>query len=358
MLKDFFLNVTTLVTFISIFQQIFKDTEFDKKSPLVLNLIIGLYYGVLAILLMTFSININNVIIDFRYIPIILAAIFQGLFASFLVSMIIALFRIFYFGVSEIAIMAIIGTTLIGIGCGLISKFKITYIKKWIYCTVCTLVICTIGFSIALKDLYIIKKVMLAFWTCFVLVTVLVYKYVTYLSEITEINKRIKKEYSKDYLTGLNNVRNFDKLYNITLQDAMERNEQLSILIIDIDFFKKVNDTYGHQSGDAVLKELANLLTKTCRNFDIISRNGGEEFSILLLDCPSSKAYKIGERVRQAVEKHKFKLLDGRYINVTVSIGIATFPDNTLNKEILIKLADEALYKAKKAGRNKVCIIE
>lgn len=358
MLKDFFLNVTTLITFISLFQQIFKDTEFDKKSPLVLNFIVGLYYGLLAILLMTFSININNVIIDFRYIPIILAAISQGLFASFLVSIIIALFRIFYFGFSEIAITAIIVAALLGIGCGLIAKMKTSYRKKWICCSGITLVILTIGVSTLLKDFNILMNVVLAYWACFILVSIFLYKYVTYLNEITELNKRIKKEYFKDYLTGLNNVRSFDKFYNISIKDAVEKNEQLSILAIDIDFFKKVNDTYGHQSGDLVLKELSKLLSESCRSFDIISRNGGEEFSVLLLDCPSSKALKIGERIRETVENHKFILLDGSYINVTVSIGIATFPDNTINKEILIKLADEALYKAKKTGRNKVCVIE
>ncbi|MHC1682681.1 MAG: diguanylate cyclase [Clostridiaceae bacterium] len=357
MVKEFFLNVTTLITFISLFYQMFGDKDYDGKSSFKLKVIVGFYYGFLSILLMVFSISFsNNVIVDLRYVPIVITSVFQGFISTFIVGLIISIFRILYFGATETAIIVSIFSLIIGIGCGIISKVKTTQRMLWIYCVAYTLINISIGFTFIFKDLIVLRNFLLSYWSMYVLTTIFVYKYVKYLSGISELNKRIKQEYSKDFLTGLNNVRTFDTLYNNAIENAMERNEQLSVLMIDIDFFKKINDTYGHQTGDEVLKELAEVLKKTCRPFDIVSRNGGEEFSILLIDCAASKAYEIGERVRRAVEGHKFSLLNGSFINITISIGIAEFPDNTKDRENLIKLADEALYEAKKSGRNKVCI--
>lgn len=357
MVKELFLNITTLITFISIFYQVFGDKDYNGKSKVLLNVAVGLYYGFLSILLMIFSIHAsNNVLIDLRYVPIVITSVFQGFLSTFIVGAIIASFRVLYFGATETAIIVSIFSVIIGTGCGIISNIKTTKRRLWVYCVGYTLIAISIGFTFILKDLMVLANFLLSYWCMFVISTIFVYKYVKYLNSISELNKRIKKEYSKDYLTGLNNVRTFDTLYNNTIENAIEKNEQLSILMIDIDFFKKINDTYGHQAGDEVLKELAEVLTNTCRPFDIVSRNGGEEFSILLIDCSSSKAYEIGERVRKAVEGHKFSIFNDRFINITISIGIAEFPNNTTDKENLIKLADEALYVAKKTGRNKVYI--
>lgn len=125
--------------------------------------------------------------------------------------------------------------------------------------------------------------------------------------------------------------------------------------MIDIDFFKKVNDTYGHAEGDAVLRELGKILLKSCRSYDIVSRNGGEEFTILLLDCPEIQALQIAERVRYSVETHPFIMTNETQINITVSIGVSSYPEATNKIEKLLELADETLYIAKRTGRNKVC---
>jgi diguanylate cyclase len=125
--------------------------------------------------------------------------------------------------------------------------------------------------------------------------------------------------------------------------------------MLDIDHFKKINDQYGHTAGDEILKQLTELLHSTCRIFDIISRNGGEEFSVILQDTPLSHAKEVAERIRIAVESFDFKI-DNQIINLTISIGCSSYPENTQNPDELISLADKALYQAKESGRNKVIV--
>ncbi|HEY9161074.1 MAG TPA: GGDEF domain-containing protein [Methylomusa anaerophila] len=164
----------------------------------------------------------------------------------------------------------------------------------------------------------------------------------------------MKDDAKKDFLTGLNNVRQFDTLLNKAINEANERNENLSFLFIDVDFFKKVNDTYGHTEGDLVLKQLGDIIKNTCRSFDIVSRNGGEEFSAILLDCPLDRAVKVAERVRNNIEHHGFILSTGQEIKMTVSIGVSSYPEDTLDADKLVEYSDIALYNAKREGRNNV----
>ncbi|URS74460.1 GGDEF domain-containing protein [Clostridium autoethanogenum DSM 10061] len=103
-----------------------------------------------------------------------------------------------------------------------------------------------------------------------------------------------------------------------------------------------------------MLKQIALILKTVCRSFDIISRNGGEEFSILLIDCPNRQAIEIGEQIRKAIEKHEFILSTGKKISISVSIGVTTYPDIVNNVKQIIESADIALYEAKHTGRNKV----
>ncbi|WP_406540839.1 GGDEF domain-containing protein [Clostridium ljungdahlii] len=130
----------------------------------------------------------------------------------------------------------------------------------------------------------------------------------------------------------------------------------MSLIFLDIDYFKEINDKYGHGSGDIVLKNLANILTNTCRAFDIISRNGGEEFSVLLLNCPTADAIQVAERIRQNVEAYSFHISNKTTIHITISIGVSTYPSLTNNIDNLLSDADTALYKAKNEGRNKIIL--
>jgi diguanylate cyclase len=189
-----------------------------------------------------------------------------------------------------------------------------------------------------------------------IFVSFVAYRYVNYSLTTNTLFRKLKSESAKDYLTGLNNVRSFDQRFNEAMDNANEKNEQVSLLMIDIDFFKKVNDTYGHHEGDIVLIELGNILTKNSRSFDMVSRNGGEEFTVILLDCHINQALNIAERIRAAVEKAEFILPDRTSIKITVSIGVANYPESAQQREYLLELADLALYQAKRTGRNKVVL--
>ena len=122
--------------------------------------------------------------------------------------------------------------------------------------------------------------------------------------------------------------------------------------------FPLSNIPFGGDRQKHPLKNLAIILRNTCRGFDIISRNGGEEFSVLLLDCSDTHAVRIAERIRNNVETNKFYISDKVNISVTISIGVTTYPDITDNIDNLIRTADIALYDAKRSDRNKVCMYD
>ncbi len=157
-----------------------------------------------------------------------------------------------------------------------------------------------------------------------------------------------------DGLTGLYNHKHFQERMNDEFQRLQRMPQPLSMMLIDIDFFKKINDTYGHPAGDGVLRKLAQMLRKTLRGIDIIARYGGEEFATVIVGTDLSGAVKMAERLRTSVMNTPFPVDEG-IINITLSIGLATFPQDGGKKEVLISRADQALYYAKENGRNRVC---
>ncbi len=159
----------------------------------------------------------------------------------------------------------------------------------------------------------------------------------------------------KDSLTGLYLRRCLMDRFPEELSRQLRAKRDLSLLMIDLDEFKKYNDEFGHTAGDIVLKTVGQLLKKTFRDAgDLVCRYGGEEFCVLLPDYPKEKAVHLAEAFRKKVERQAITLRR-QDTKVTVSIGVATFPQDARLKEELIAKADEALYKAKKTGRNKVC---
>jgi diguanylate cyclase len=128
--------------------------------------------------------------------------------------------------------------------------------------------------------------------------------------------------------------------------------------MVDIDHFKKVNDTFGHTEGDQVLIKIASLLKNSIRKKDTVARYGGEEFILMLPEAGVAEAYRIAERIRRLVESTLFDLGKAR-LNLTVSLGISNFPQHgARSKEELVQMADQALYEAKRGGRNQVSIYE
>jgi diguanylate cyclase (GGDEF)-like protein len=166
---------------------------------------------------------------------------------------------------------------------------------------------------------------------------------------------------SSDELTGLINRRGYYQRFESELERARRHQTPLCVALVDVDHFKKFNDTYGHLSGDLILKALAELFTKNVRRSDVVCRFGGEEFAILLPDTSLKAAVDLMERIRQSVEQMELRGINGEVLHVTISSGLAlvdTRPrDGAHRSEIseALALADEQLYIAKEQGRNRVC---
>lgn len=157
-----------------------------------------------------------------------------------------------------------------------------------------------------------------------------------------------------DRLTGLHNYGYFMERLEEERQRADRFGSKLSLIMLDIDHFKPYNDKFGHQKGNALLKKVANILTRQVRTIDIVARYGGEEFAILLPNT-SREAVEIAERIRRAVETAKFEGGKGEaFVKRTLSAGVATYPTDASNEIELIDRADQALYVAKDQGRNAV----
>lgn len=158
-----------------------------------------------------------------------------------------------------------------------------------------------------------------------------------------------------DALTGLGNRRRFEEEMTRVDEEVFRGTQDVALLLLDIDHFKLINDTYGHDAGDAILVELGRRLTKTARADDMVCRNGGEEFSVLLADCNLSQGFVIGKRYLREIAETPFRLPDGSFIDVTVSIGVASTSEaKVISSSLLIKKADVGLYVAKRSGRNRL----
>ena len=179
------------------------------------------------------------------------------------------------------------------------------------------------------------------------------------IQELMEKQKQIgalQEQAARDGLTNLYNYRSFHDL----LQREWDRSQRgklpLAVVIADIDYFKKVNDTYGHPAGDFILVSVAGLLTRLLRSSDILARHGGEEFGLGLPDISLENAMAVVGRLRKSIESFDFDY-EGRKITLTMSFGVAFLPPGSqVEKDDLVKMADTALYQAKETGRNKVCL--
>jgi diguanylate cyclase (GGDEF)-like protein/PAS domain S-box-containing protein len=163
------------------------------------------------------------------------------------------------------------------------------------------------------------------------------------------MEEKLKKLSTKDNLTGFYNRRKFKEIIRIEIERVKRYNQPLSIIMFDIDHFKKVNDKYGHGAGDYVLKTIASIVRKNVRKIDYLFRWGGEEFLILSSETQLDKAHALAERIRKAIESYKFKKVG----KVTVSFGVTEFKERE-TQDSFIKRADDAMYKAKEKGRNRV----
>jgi diguanylate cyclase (GGDEF)-like protein len=157
-----------------------------------------------------------------------------------------------------------------------------------------------------------------------------------------------------DGLTALYNHRTFQERLREEIGRAQRYSFTCSLLMIDVDDFKMINDRYGHLIGDGVLKSIAGAFQKFMRKVDVPARYGGEEFAIILPESDKKGAFVIAERLRAAVENFRFKASDGQTLHITISIGVAAYPEDADSPNALIGAADDALYEAKRSGKNRV----
>ena len=357
MISDLFINIILVIAITLIIGHALKDISEKFINTFYGKILLGVSGGIFGILLIIYSIHVEGITIlmDLRVFAIMTASYLGGIIPTIVAGIIIGLYSIVHYGISISSIIATLDILLYIICFYLIDKKTKVELNRWLLKTLISLIIILMSF-------YLLRNVenvqMICLLVCFVIVGFVEYFILDYVRKSNELYRGYKKDSTKDFLTGLCNRRQFDNMFNITLKRVAENNEKLSCLMIDIDNFKKINDTYGHSIGDIVLKELALILKKNCRVFDILGRIGGEEFCVLLYSCHKDQTYEIALRINKIVATHKFPIEENKFINITVSIGVAIYPYTTSKLDYIKEDADRALYNAKNSGRNKVCYSE
>lgn len=174
----------------------------------------------------------------------------------------------------------------------------------------------------------------------------IIFKLKMQLTELQRENKELKRMSLTDELTGLHNYRYIQKQLHIEMQRALRYSKSLSLCILDIDHFKKMNDEHGHPAGDAILKSMGPLLKNSIRSVDFVGRYGGDEFVIIFPVTSLKNVIPLCERIRKIIEKH---------CSLTVSIGVTSFnPKKHSSGTHLLEAADQRLYRAKKLGGNQI----
>ncbi|PLR97699.1 diguanylate cyclase [Bacillus sp. T33-2] len=356
-LQDFFVNFCILCTGIFLIDLLCNNHKKYLKTKIYRNLHGGMLHGLFGVLLMQFGINLQNgLLIDLRVIPMMIAAYIGG-WVSVVTSatiLIIARFALYPVTISSFTNIVVLSISAIAFAVICASKMKSE--KKWFFMVISFLIPLGLVFHLVIPE---VGKAVIIFIQYGVAVgcgTYGAYVLKSYLMRNRHNYEMQRKFAERDYLTGLCNVRTFNNCINSLHMKAAESNDPLSLLVLDIDHFKKINDTYGHPAGDKVLKHISQLLLLLCRSVDVVSRNGGEEFSVIMPASDEHSARAVAERLRQAVEQTDFRINGDTHLKITISIGYATAnKDNPLTVNELIRQADQALYSAKQKGRN--CVI-
>ncbi|ANC10765.1 MULTISPECIES: GGDEF domain-containing protein [Bacillus cereus group] len=347
MLRDLFVNTTIIISFIFVGGQLLRDKPLKEGFSFLQKCVIGIFTGILGVLLMHFGVHIEDIMLDLRYLAVILAIIVGGPVASSITVTIILITRLIFTEYSLASELACYTILLSGIGVIFIARIQTSITLKLVWLHVYCLSILIVPMYILFNDisvvvLYLISSITTGYIT---------FVSTNYVLQSNELFQKMKQYATIDALTGLGNVRQFDLEMNRHISNKNMKNDLLCLLLIDIDHFKYVNDTYGHPAGDEVLKQVGCILRETSQFPDLAFRKGGEEFALLIPNKGLAYGICMGEQIRTAVESHPFQLLDGTKIKITVSVGVSEYEGSS---EQFIQAADDALYYSKRNGRNKV----
>ncbi|OJE08802.1 diguanylate cyclase [Bacillus thuringiensis] len=347
MLRDLFVNTTIIISFIFVGGQLLRDKPLKEGFSFLQKCVIGIFTGILGVLLMHFGVHIEDIMLDLRYLAVILAIIVGGPVASSITVTIILITRLIFTEYSLASELACYTILLSGIGVIFIARIQTSITLKLVWLHVYCLSILIVPMYILFNDisvvvLYLILSITTGYIT---------FVSTNYVLQSNELFQKMKQYATIDALTGLGNVRQFDLEMNRHISNKNMKNDSLCLLLIDIDHFKYVNDTYGHPAGDEVLKQVGCILRETSQFPDLAFRKGGEEFALLIPNKGLAYGICMGEQIRTVVESHPFQLLDGTKIKITVSVGVSEYEGSS---EQFIQAADDALYYSKRNGRNKV----
>ncbi|ANF98898.1 hypothetical protein AR543_18335 [Paenibacillus bovis] len=294
----------------------------------------------------------NTVMVDFRQLAIMISFYYGGSWSGLISAILIGIYRLFsgeplqfssWVGFGN-AMFTYVVTSLC------MRRQREISLKVWFRAIIATLLV----YIVAVTILQAIEHIMLnlLFGLLYICAGLFAYYIIRYIQRADDTLVMTREAANHDFLTKLYNPRAFDRLFRQTLNEAREHQQSFALVVVDIDFFKKINDNYGHLNGDTVLIQVAEVLGRTIRPGDYCARKGGEEFAVILNDCTEQQALELAEQIRITMQQHTFVLEEGQNIYLTISLGVSCYP-LTAPAE-LFREADRALYEAKENGRNRV----
>ncbi|MDQ1236982.1 diguanylate cyclase [Paenibacillus sp. SORGH_AS306] len=353
---DLINNLTLTSTFLFLGNLLLNKirNKFENRKRLFISLA-GITYGLFGLVLILWGFHLpeSHILIDLRALAVIGAVYTVGSVAGLIAALIIISGRVLFFEYGNIDVL-VVGASIVMIA-WILSSFLLkgdyrVSLSRWLIIICCSMILPSILFYFTLQT-----RIFWQFITILIVFLVgglFTYIILVYLTRSNHLFVLLKELANRDHLTGLHNPRAFEALFEETLNYAKSHQKNMSLLMLDIDHFKAINDTYGHSSGDAVLSQIGELLQDFVRSGDVCARKGGEEFIIILNSCTRDHAIHIAEKLRVLIEQNEFVLPNNRLLAITVSIGVATFPDTKSN--LMLDKVDEALYEAKHQGRNRI----
>lgn len=353
------ISVLFLMTFSFLVFHLSRDITTDLRGTLIGNVYLSISGIIISSVMLHYAIIIPGAktVIDLSGLVLITGFYLGGTIPVIFSTITGSILYIVLYGFGDAAIHYIIRSVLCIILFNIIHKIvkENSFVLKW-YLKLATVVMITVvSYNILLNDINYTTFLLHYGITMFV-VGSLQFVLLETVRKSNNLFNVYKDETSKDYLTELKNPHTFQNEYNKAIEHSRGSREPLTYIIVDIDHFKQLRDTYGQIKAEMLIKEIANLLSLNFPKNAIMARIVREEFYILLPNTSVDNAYEKADYFRKLVKSHDFKLSSSDDINVTVSIGVANFPKTTPDVDKLKDFADLALYTAKHSGRDKTCV--